>query len=162
MQLRSRRAGLVAFLGVSILASGALASEIYRYTDEDGNVHFTDRPTGESDEQRVPIDSQPTDNAAVQARFTERFSNTDVAPADGSATVDENEEENRKPTRAERQRAAAEREQECARLRERYELLYAARRVFQDNPDGERTYLNDEELAAERERARKQIEETCD
>lgn len=162
MQLRLQKAGLVTFLGVSILASGALASEIYRYTDEDGNVHFTDRPTGESDEQLVRIDSQPTDNAAVQARFTERYGKSNDAATDGSAAVDETEEENRKPTRAERKQAAAERKQECERLRERYELLYAARRVFQDSPDGERTYLNDEELAAERERARKQIEETCD
>ena len=100
MQLKSRTAKLVLSLGLPILASGVLASEIYRYTDEDGNVHFTDRPTGQDDEQRLAIDSQPTDPAAVQQRFDERYGKSDDAGA-GASNADAEDEEERKPTRAE-------------------------------------------------------------
>ena len=118
MHLKSRTAKLVLSLGLPILASGVLASEIYRYTDEDGNVHFTDRPTGQGDEQRVAIDSQPTDSAAVQQRFNERYGKSDDTGA-GSSNAETDDEEERQPTRAERQQAAAERRQECERLRGR-------------------------------------------
>ena len=57
----------------ALLASGlAVASEIYKWTDDEGNVHYVDRPTGQPDETRLDIYSARTDNSAVQARVQQR------------------------------------------------------------------------------------------
>jgi len=53
-----------------LLASGlAVAGEIYKWTDEDGYVHYEDRPIGKTDMQHVDIISRNTDNSVVQARL---------------------------------------------------------------------------------------------
>jgi hypothetical protein len=46
------------------LASAASASEIYKWTDEDGNVQYTDKPIDNSSE-RLDIASNATDNKSV-------------------------------------------------------------------------------------------------
>ena len=47
-------------------AATALAGDIYKWTDEEGNVYFGDHPGGEKAE-RVNIQSRPTDPARIQA-----------------------------------------------------------------------------------------------
>ena len=44
----------------------AVAGEIYKWTDDDGNVHYEDRPIGESGMERMEIVSQNTDNSAYK------------------------------------------------------------------------------------------------
>ena len=53
----------------ALMASGlAVAGEIYKWTDEDGNVHYEDRPVGKTDMEHVDVVSRNTDNTVVQAR----------------------------------------------------------------------------------------------
>ena len=60
----------------AILATGTvLASDIYKYTDENGVVHYVDRPTGAASEERVDVVvSNPTPTAAdsVEAMWQPR------------------------------------------------------------------------------------------
>jgi hypothetical protein len=46
-------------LGFAVLAitagGGAMANEIYKWTDEEGNVHYEDRPTGAATEERMAL-----------------------------------------------------------------------------------------------------------
>jgi len=59
----------VAIACAALLAGGlASAGEIYKWVDENGNVHYEDRPIGKTDMEHVDIASRNTDNAAVQAR----------------------------------------------------------------------------------------------
>ena len=56
-------------VGLVLAATGtglALASDIYKWTDETGNVHYADIPSGDFPE-RVDIESRPTDPDRVQA-----------------------------------------------------------------------------------------------
>ncbi|MCH8073174.1 MAG: DUF4124 domain-containing protein, partial [Proteobacteria bacterium] len=54
-------------------AGTAVAGDIYKWTDEEGNVHFEDRPAGEQPE-RLAIQSKPTDPARIQAMMQARAS----------------------------------------------------------------------------------------
>ena len=66
----TRMRQLIVFSVATLLASGlAVGSEIYKWTDEDGNVHYVDRPTGQPDETRLDIYSSRTDNTVVQAHY---------------------------------------------------------------------------------------------
>ena len=63
-----------AALAVTIVTMGtpALADEIYKWTDADGNVHYEDRPTGGSDVERLTLTTSRTNNSAVQSRVQAR------------------------------------------------------------------------------------------
>ena len=54
----------------ALMASGlAVAGEIYKWTDDDGNVHYEDRPTGDTEIERLDIVTKNTDNSVVQAQL---------------------------------------------------------------------------------------------
>ena len=143
-------------IGFSVVSASAVASEIYRWTDEDGTVHYGDRPSGEADEQVVAIDSRPTDNAAVQQRYEARFSSQASSTETQSA-----EEEERPPTRAERRAAAAEQQANCQQYRAQLERFESSRRLYREDENGERVWMTDDEVEATRNRARALVQETC-
>ena len=56
-----------------VSASGiAFANDIYKWTDEDGNIHYGDRPTGDATEERMAISSSSTNPSKVQARLVKK------------------------------------------------------------------------------------------
>ena len=60
---------LVATIATVNLAS---ASEIYKWTDDEGNVHYTDTPQGDPSE-RLDIQSRSTDNMVVAQQTQARL-----------------------------------------------------------------------------------------
>ena len=53
---------------LALLFSGpAVAGEVYKFVDAQGNVHYGDRPSGDPEEERLDVVSRATDPAAVQA-----------------------------------------------------------------------------------------------
>ncbi|MCH8336035.1 MAG: DUF4124 domain-containing protein, partial [Proteobacteria bacterium] len=59
-------------LMLAVTAAGtAVAGDIFKWTDEEGNLHFEDRPAGDEPE-RLAIQSKPTDPARIQARMQAR------------------------------------------------------------------------------------------
>jgi hypothetical protein len=142
-------------------SASVLASDIYKYTDENGNIHYGDRPTGTVDETRVvAIVSKPTDNASVQKNYQARYSNKEEQQSSGSGADSESQGEE-KLTRAERIAARQEKEATCERYRDRLETLITARRVYRHGDDGERVYLNDAETQEAREKAEELVELNC-
>jgi hypothetical protein len=67
-----KRKILVLVLSAAALTTSAVAGEIYKYVDDDGNVHYVDRPSGESGEQRMGITYTGTSSAAVGAQTKRR------------------------------------------------------------------------------------------
>ena len=151
---------IVATLATSV----ALAGEIYRYVDEDGNVHYVDRPTGVESEQRLAIQSRPTDNDAVMARAQQRYARNepeeDMGSENGSVSDEPVQEE--EMTRSERIAAARERQQKCQQYRDRLETFVTARRLYREGEDGERVYLEDNEIQEARDKVQARVEEFCD
>ncbi|MGI9263454.1 MAG: DUF4124 domain-containing protein [Gammaproteobacteria bacterium] len=140
---------------ITLLVSGsAFANEIYKWTDEDGNVHFGDRPEGEAPE-RLTIASSPTNRTAVREQ--------NAARADARAEARQAKEEAAAaaPTREEVEAAAAERTQRCAALRERMQKLVQSRRLYREDEAGERVYLDETETTAARADVEQQISEHC-
>ena len=144
----------------SSLATGALAAEIYKWVDEDGNVHYGDRPTGEgvteqSQIERVAVTSRPTDAEQVQAGIDARLERQSVR-ADARAAREEEEKE-QEALRAE----AAERAEKCATYRERLQRFVQSRRLYRVDDSGERTYLDEGQMEEARTRVQQQVEEYC-
>lgn len=141
---------------VILCASTAMAGDIYRYTDAEGNVVYLDRPTAAPGGERVNIASRPTDNAAIQARTQAR--------ADNVATAEERRQERVAEDEAKKADAAARQEKDdrCQIARNRMETLVTSRRLFREDDNGERVYLDEAQIQDARNKVQAQIEETCD
>ncbi len=142
-------------LMLAVTAAGtALAGEIYKWTDEEGNVYFGDHPGGE-EPVRLEIESRPTDPARIRAMARAR---TELM----AKAADENAAAKAKaPSLEEIQAKADERAQKCSTYTEKLQMYMTSRRVYREDESGERVYLNEEEMLANRERFETQVQEFC-
>lgn len=140
---------------LSIATNGTLlASEIYKWTDEEGNLHFGDRPTGAETEERLAIRSKPTDPARVQAQVQARVVAREER-AEQEAVVEQG------PSPEELAAQARERATKCDIYKERLTSFVQSRHLYRVDENGERAYLNEEEMQHAREKVEDQVEEYC-
>ncbi len=140
-------------LMLAVAAAGpAAAGDIFKWTDEDGNVHFEDRPAGENPE-KVAIQSKPTNPARVQAMVQSR--------ADAAAKAAEAEAAPTGPSSEELQAQADARAEKCSKYRAQLQSFVTSRRLYRHDENGERVYLDEEETLAARERAENQVQDNC-
>jgi hypothetical protein len=140
---------------VMLAAGAASASDIYKWTDADGNVHFGDRPSGAATEERLGLNSSPTNpdrvRAIVQARNSARAERNEQKAAAAGA----------EPTAEELRAEEAERKEKCETYKERLQKFVTSRRLYREDESGERAYLDEEETLAARARVQEQVVEYC-
>lgn len=139
----------------ALMASGlAVAGEIYKWTDEDGNVHYEDRPVGKTDMEHVDVVSRNTDNTVVQARLdADRAARAASRQVASEAPAEMTKEE----VRAEQQA----RQEKCMQYRSQLESFLRSQRLYKEDDAGERAYLSEDEVMAARSRVEGQIQEYC-
>jgi hypothetical protein len=131
------------------------AHAIYKWVDEKGVTHFSEHPP--SDDRKA---------SKVTPKVTPP-SGTQGAPGydPKSWKAQDAEFRKRQIDRGAREQAEAkEREKRavaCDRARSRLAFLQNSHRIFRDNPDGTRTYLEDSQRDAEVARARESAAEAC-
>jgi hypothetical protein len=126
---------------LSIAATGTLfASEIYKWTDAEGGVHFSDRPVVGA--EHLSIRSRSTDPARVQSRVQSRI-------ADQARREEETANAPQGPTAEERRSEARERQEKCNEYRDRQVRFTQNRRIYKME-NGERVYYDDEEMQVAR------------
>ncbi len=146
---------VIAF-ALSIASIGALsASEIYKWTDAEGIVHFVDRPTGAAGEEHLAIRSRPTNpvrvHAAVQAE-----ADAQTLRAEEAANAPQG------PTQEELLADARERQEQCNKFTDRQVEFTDNRRIYRMDENGERVYYDEEEMAAARTNVDNLVERFCD
>ncbi len=144
-------------VAAALCASTALASEIYRYIDENGNVLYRDIPTGDPSEEHLNISSRPTDDDAVQANVQSR---QEAWKADAQRRAEQEDAE--KLNSGERSAVAAARQQTCQDNRDRLISYVQSRRLYREDENGERVYLSDVESQQAHDQVQKLIDENCD
>jgi len=154
MKSMLRKTAILFTTAAFAFSASAVAGEIYKWVDEDGNVHYEDRPTGE-DVERVAVVSNNTTNSSVQRGIDARRA-YESARADARTAK---EEEKRKAE--EIAKIAAEREQKCADSRARMERYLQARRLYKEDENGERVYLDDAQVMEARSQAQEDIQAYC-
>ena len=150
---------LAAVLGLATLAASATAEEVdvYRWVDNDGIQHFTDRPPSGAPAELTGIRSQRTDPGAVQARVDRESESYTEAQKRRADQADERDEAAAERAETRQQRAA-----NCEKARERLETYSTARRLYRPMADGERDYLTSEEMDAARAGAQQEVDDWCD
>ena len=140
---------------VLLLAHPAVAAEVYRWTDEQGRVHYGERPPAQGAE-RLDLPATGSPSTTPDASATERR-------ARQQRLLDAYAYERERKQAAQAEAAAREQElaQECARLQRYWRRLSFSGPIYIKGDAGERRYLSDQQRAAEIERLRPAYRAAC-
>lgn len=152
--MKSRRLPITLAIGALLGAGLCGAGEIYKWTDDQGNVHYEDRPVGNAKLERVDIVTRDTDNTVVQARV-------DAAREARAAAREAAEDAPPEITRQELRDQQEARQRKCEEYRDQLETMLRSTRLYREGDAGEREYLDEEEILAARERVQGKIDENC-
>lgn len=152
MDLRTRMKPFVLLALVGALASTPVNAELYRWVDEHGKVHFSDKPVDAENAETMDIKGPP------------RIGQDDTVQQINDRVKRLHDTENEQ--RDMESRAAAEarekKEQIAKRCqRARVELRKYNGPVYKLDPDGSRRYLTDEEHTRDKNRISEWIEQNC-
>jgi hypothetical protein len=156
-----RAASIAIGVLVSVVAGIAAAADegtVYRWVDKDGTPHYQDRPPeGGDDAQELNLRYKLTDGEAIAAASKKK------SELDTAAELRERQQsEDEATAQAEREQVRSEREKGCQDARDKLKKYETAHRLYKPGPDGQRTYLTDEETDAARAAARQTVEEWCE
>ena len=148
---------MAVFISTLVLsATDAIAEdEIYRWVDENGVVHFGDRPDGQAGVEK--IDVQENQSSSAQASS---------APVSTDANQQPSYAQQQRDERAKKRREAAEKEQAiaagCQQRRQLVAQLEPSTRVMVRLEDGTVTRLDDNERLESLAEAKAYIAGNCD
>lgn len=147
-----------------VFAAGA-AAQAYRWVDQDGKVRYGDTPP--PGVKAIPLKLPQGGGASVAPAAGDAAAK---GAAKGPLTPAEQEKEFRK-RQADAQKSAAKADQEqkdaqaridnCNRAQTALRTLESGQRVMITDKQGERYYLNEEEIARQTAVARQQVSESC-
>lgn len=137
-----------------MLAGSAFAGEIYKWTDEDGNVHYTDKPIS-SESEHLNIQSRNTSTETIDAELQAvQEQQAKLNETKAAAAVEEQKD-------ADLSAKADERAEKCSMYRERMTKFVQSRRLYREDENGERVYLDEDQTEAARENVVQKVEEYC-
>ena len=146
---------LLPVAALMVLAT-AQASEVFVTKDAQGRPVYTDRPDS-LPAQKINVATKQTDPVEVQRQYDAKmqsYAETDKAKAEASKQTSEGEQA--------KELSAADKAKRCLDARERYEQVMTAQRLYEPGAaEGERRYLDSQEIDTARERSRKLMEEFC-
>lgn len=141
-------------LGIASMAvpQTGLAAGVYRWLDEDGKVHYGDKPPSKEESTPVEIKSAPAPRPEDSERRVKTRRLLDAL---------ESEREREKHEAAQATAEKAHQQSNCQSARRQLRLYQRANSIFRQGPEGERIYLSDEERGQALARARALKREWC-
>lgn len=149
----SRALFLLILLSACIFSPCQLQAGVYKWVDENGRVHFSDRPTAsESTEVRIKQQERTAPSADQHNRKLKMQRMLDVY---------QEEREEKREAKQKQQEAKTRRKQNCARAKDRYNSHVRARGIYNYDKNGERQYLSDDERARHMKSLKSEISRWC-
>lgn len=138
-----------------ILMGAPVSAELYKWTDAEGKVHFSDQPP--PPEVKAPVTVKPRRPAAAPA--------APATPAyvEQEADFRKRQVEAAEKAKAEKQAAdvAAEKQRNCEQARTQVASLQSGSRITRSNAAGEQIFLTDAEIAQALSAARRAADAAC-
>jgi hypothetical protein len=154
----------VAMLALALSASlHAQSIEVYKWTDENGVVHFSDMKPADTDSQNLEVDDRTGFSKAVEAaprmNMAQATEEADVEEPELTAAQQRRNEiaEARDAVRLER----LEKQQWCDKHRKRLVEMEPARRVYTYDENGKQVRMDDDTRVALIEESRSYLAENC-
>ncbi len=142
----------------AITAAELPAKELYRWTDENGVVHFSDKkPAGGQDFESQTV----ADDAPVPAQSESPAAANAEVEAEALHNVAQQRREEIARNKKEARQQQAEREAQCAAWQAEVDRLEPSRRVFYTNEAGETERMDDVQRVETVARLKEQIAAHC-
>lgn len=137
------------------LAVAPLASaQLYKYIDKDGKTVYSDQPPVNIDTKQLNIQSgasTPTVNAAPKS----------AVERDKELQKGRDEARDRAKKTEEAAKQADAKAQACTSAKAAHQLYVDGGRITKYDDKGEKVYLGDQEIEAERARTQREMDEAC-
>jgi hypothetical protein len=126
---------------------------IYKWTDKDGNVQFGDQP----------VNTETATELKIQTNNNTGVTNSSGNIREREYLLKKISEEKETEAEERKQKAAKDKERRklCDRYRSRLQLHNQSNRTFKMSPDGERTYLTDEQRDNQQKQLSKGVAKYC-
>src|SRR5688572_5299014 len=138
METAMSRTLTACLLVVVALAASSAGADVYKFTDAQGNVLYTDKPSTLPAE-RLNVQSSRTDTVAVQARQQDEMQRMQAANSAGQqqqqppAQQQQGAQQQQSP-----QQAAQNKADQCAKARARYDNYMNSQKLYEQQASGER------------------------
>jgi hypothetical protein len=134
--------------------SGMASAVVYKWVDAQGKVQYGDRPPDGVHAEVVELlvsHSGSTRSASTSTSTTAPTARNPSVPVAKDAD----------DKKAVEQDVAQTRDKQCTDAQDRYKKLIEGRRLYKTGPDGERQFMNSEEIDTERLNAKRDIDTIC-
>ena len=137
------------FAALLLLAAPFAAAQLYKWVDKDGKVQYSDQPPPAGPAKQINVAPGPS------------------APAPSALAKDKELEKKRAESRDAARKAedleknAKQRQAECERARSYQKGLDNGGRFVTFNEKGERVFMEEAQIEAEKAKARQNVEEAC-
>jgi hypothetical protein len=142
-------------LATSVLLAVQTHADVYKYTDDKGNVLYTDKPATLPAE-RLNVQSQKTDVVAAQTRQDADMKRMQDADKSRQQATNQQNEQQRAG-----QLDAKDKAEKCTQARDRYDKYMNSQKLYTQEANGERRYLSSQELDAARNSAKATMDVLC-
>ncbi|HEY7773283.1 MAG TPA: DUF4124 domain-containing protein [Marinagarivorans sp.] len=140
IHMKNHCCSAIAALGLALIAMPSTAGEYYKWVDENGVSHFSERPPKEATAEKVKTSARPPTTEEVDA----------AESAEQEALVDEPKAKiGQDPAR-------------CTAEQNRLKQLSSGARIRMQNPDGGFYYLDERQIQQEMQKSRQAISESCE
>lgn len=149
-------------LGLVVATAGHADGTVYKWVDEQGRVHYSDRPPP-GQESKAETVANPYAKATVKPAAPAAPAAPGAAapgatpngkPGPGTAAADD-------PKKKVAADVAAAHAEDCGKARDAYETAIRSRRLYRTGENNERVYLTDAELDQTRVESRRLMDEAC-
>ncbi|MDT7835365.1 DUF4124 domain-containing protein [Aquabacterium sp. OR-4] len=158
---------LLGALSLALLAPAAQAQ--YKWKDSRGQVHVSDRPPPREVPDKDILQRPPSRNGKAQPAAPAAEASAPAASAPARQALDpelearrkKQEQDSRNQQRADEERQARLRAENCSQARQQIATLDSGQRMVRITPQGERVVIDDNMRAADLQRARAAAEANC-
>lgn len=136
-----------------IIISSPVSAGIYTWTDNNGNVHFGDKP----------VDNNSATEVKISINKNTGVTNSSGNKADREYLLKKIDEEKQADAEKKKERIALNKKNKklCDNYKRRYQNLIQSNKSYTMSPDGERTYQSDEQRASRKKDLNKGISKYC-
>jgi len=151
---------LTAVIFGCLISQPLAAQQVYKWVDEKGKVHFSDRPLSETAET-ITIKQQPkiSSGGAPKTAAHTQGPHTTEKLLNAYSQRRQLKQQQQEQQKAEQQKLAAL-QKKCEQLRNHL-TRSEGRRLYNLNDKGEKIYLSDAEIEASRNRLQSDLEKHC-
>lgn len=142
-------------IGLMVAPPGHTDGTVYKWVDEQGRVHYSDRPPP-GQESKAETVANPYAKATLKPVATAGATAPGSTPSGkpGPAAADD-------PKKKVAADVAAAHAEDCGKARDAYETAIRSRRLYRTGENNERIYLTDAELDQTRVESRRLMDEAC-